>query len=399
MGAVRPDRGHLVSLTMALGLVLAGCASAAPSAGATVSTGVPSDSPLTPPVTTSSPAPTCPAAPVLRRWSTQRLAAQVVVAPAQMTAVGALGPAVQEGLGGVILFGPSAPSDLASRLQRLDSNVTNSVHPLVMTDEEGGYVQRLEALVGPVPSAREMAQTMTTQQIQAEGLRVGQAMLRNGVDMDLAPVLDLDDRPGPTATNPDGTRSFSINPTIAGRDGVAFARGLQQAGVLPVVKHFPGLGYATGNTDVGPASTLPWSQLQQAGLLPFRRAFTAGMPVVMVANASVPGLTAAPATLSPKVMTTVLRTDLGFTGVIITDSLSAGAISATGHNVAGAAIASLNAGADLVLFGSGTSQGSRPSLHLISALAHAVSRGVLTRQTLINADRHIVQLKRLTSCP
>jgi len=336
---------------------------------------------------------------VPRRWSTQRLAAQVVVAPAQMTNLSALAPAVREGLGGVILFGPAAPNNLAGRIRLLKQNITNSVEPLVMTDEEGGYVQRLESLVGPVPSARQMAQTMTAQQIHDEGLQVGQAMLRNGVNMDLAPVLDLDNRPGPTATNPDGTRSFSINPTTAGRDGVAFARGLQAAGVVPVVKHFPGLGYASGNTDVGPAHTLPWSQLQQAGLLPFRRAFGAGLPVVMVANASVPGLTAAPATLSPKVMTTVLRTELGFTGVVITDSLSAGAISATGRNVASAAIASLNAGADLVLFGSGTSQGSRPSLHLISALTHAVARGALSRSTLIDAASRILHLKRVAVCP
>ena len=120
-------------------------------------------------------------------------------------------------------------------------------------------------------------------------LRVGRRMRAAGVTMDLAPVLDLDGGPGPNARDPDGTRSFSPIEKTASAAGLAFAAGLQAAGVVPVVKHFPGLGGATGNTDLMAAAMLPWSSLQRNGLLPFAAAVRAGVPAVMVANASVPG--------------------------------------------------------------------------------------------------------------
>src|SRR5262245_6629877 len=175
-------------------------------------------------------------------------------------------------------------------------------------------------------------------------------MKANGITMDLAPVLDLDGRPGPSATNPDGTRSFSPVEKVAEADGLAFARGLRAAGVVPVVKHFPGLGGASGNTDSVAAKTLPWSTLKGDGLRPFAAAVAAGLPAVMTSNASIPGLTTLPASLSPTATTTVLREQLHFSGLIITDSLSATAIRSAGYTVPAASVKALGAGADMVLF-------------------------------------------------
>lgn len=110
-----------------------------------------------------------------------------------------------------------------------------------MTDEEGGGVQRMANLVGSMPWARQMG-TMSPAAIQSLAKAVGQRMRALGVTMDLAPVLDVDGGPGPNASNPDGDRSFSASPSQAARDGLAFAAGLLAAGVIPVVKHFPGLG-------------------------------------------------------------------------------------------------------------------------------------------------------------
>src|SRR5262249_28158003 len=135
--------------------------------------------------------------------------------------------------------------------------------------------------------------------------------------------VDVDGGAGPSATNPDGSRSFSADPAVAAQYGVAFLQGLRAGGVLPVVKHFPGLGGSSGNTDVGPAQTLPLAALRTAGLPPFEAAIRAGAPAVMIANATVPGLTNLPASLSSNAIDGLLRHDLGFGGLVLTDSLSA----------------------------------------------------------------------------
>jgi len=129
-------------------------------------------------------------------------------------------------------------------------------------------------------------------------------------------------------------------------------QGLADGGVLPVVKHFPGLGGSTGNTDVGPSTTQPLTALTSSALVPFRAAVRSGAPAVMVSNASVPGLTRSPSSLSPRVIGDLLERQLDFHGLVVTDSLSAGAILTGGRTLAQATVEAIAAGADLVLFGS-----------------------------------------------
>ena len=132
-------------------------------------------------------------------------------------------------------------------------------------------------------------------------------------------------------------------------------KGLQEAGVLSVVKHFPGLGYATRNTDYGPAATLSWAKLQSTGLVPFRQAIADGATAVMMSNARIPGLdVAAGRHLAGRRAGTFAPT-LGFKGLIVTDSLSAGAISALHLAEPAASVLALAAGDDMILFGSPTS--------------------------------------------
>ncbi len=340
--------------------------------------------------------PACTTAGALAGWTVTRLAEQTVVIPVSETNVAAITGEIADGAGGVILFGSSAPADLGSSLRQLAARAPGGIAPLVMTDEEGGDVQRMANLVGVLPSARQMAATMTADQIQQLALRTGQRMKANGVTMDLAPVLDLDDRAGPSDANPDGTRSFSRTAAVARADGIAFARGLESAGVVPVVKHFPGLGYATGNTDVRKASTLPWSTLRQDGLLPFAAAVRAGVPAVMIANALVPGLTTRPASVSPEVIRTVLREQLGFSGLVLTDSLSGTAIQAAGYTVPSATVAALAAGADMILFTSTTV--ATLTRQIVQAVVSAVSSGTLTRSRLTEAVTHILTTKQVDLC-
>jgi beta-N-acetylhexosaminidase len=216
--------------------------------------------------------------------------------------------------------------------------------------------------------------------------------------MDLAPVLDLDGRPGPDTSDAIGTRSFSPRRSVATPDGLAFARGLGAGGVVPVVKHFPGIGGADGNTDLTLASTPPWREVRRNDLLPFRSAVRAGLPAVMVSNARVPGLTRQPASLSRAVVHRVLRGDLGFGGLVLPDSLTAGAVSAAGFGLDRAAVRGLAVGEDMVLFNATAGQLSSTTRGVVGAVAAAVRRGVLPRGRLEAAVGHALRAEHVDLC-
>jgi beta-N-acetylhexosaminidase len=373
----------------------------------TSSTSPPASAP--PPRATSSAPAACTNLKVIDSWPVARRGAQLVVVPALNARLTGLGPSFAAGAGGVVILGPAAPGTLGGAVVAANRGEPAGVPLAVMSDEEGGGVQRLAGMVGSLPWPRQMAATMTPDQVSSLARQTAARMVAVGVNVDLAPVLDVDGGPGPNSQNPDGLRSFSAIPAVASRYGLAFAAGLQQGGVLSVVKHFPGLGGSDANTDVGPAATLPLATLRTQGLLPFQAAIAAGTPAVMVANATVPGLSTGPASLSSAVIQGLLRGTLGFHGLVLTDSLSAGAISATGLDLPGAAVAAVAAGADMVLFGSTLTPAavaalSPPAVNssmsaIVNALVSAVGSGRLTTARLDAAVLDVLTAKRTTLCP
>jgi len=342
-------------------------------------------------------------------WPIERRAALVIALPSLNFDVAALSPLLRSGAGAVLFLGGApAPADLRDRISTAASGLDRATAPLVMADVEGGRVQRLRGVVAPFPWPRRLAATSSASSVQGVANTVGKQMLASGVNVDLAPVLDLDDRPGPSAANPDGLRSFSRDPHVTSRYGIAFMQGLRAAGVLPVLKHFPGIGESSGNTDYGPAATQPYGVLLAAGLRPFADAIAAGAPAVMVSNASTPGLSTEPASVSPAVIEDVLRRKLHFTGLVMTDSLSAGAIADAGYSVPQAAAAAIKAGADLVLFGSTLTPRETALLSptkvaqtrqaMIDAIAGAVRSGDLPPERLDDALAHVLAAKGVDLC-
>ncbi|MDE3203062.1 MAG: glycoside hydrolase family 3 protein [Acidobacteriota bacterium] len=357
---------------------------------------------------TVGPPATCLAASEVAGWSLSRRAALLVVVPVLDGDPAAIAVATRAGAGGVLLIGPQpGPAALTATLSPLHRSATPP--PLVMADEEGGGVERLAGDVPSLPWPQEMASTMTPAAVQSAARNVGAAMKALGVTVDLAPVLDLDAGPVVSKTDPDGPRSFSARPATAGEYGSAFVAGLAQAGVLGVLKHFPGLGGSSGNTDYEPAATTPLAQLLTGGLVPFEQDIRAGAAAVMVANASVPGLTPGPASLSPAVIEGLLEQQIHFHGLVLTDSLSAGAVSAAGFDLPAAAVAAVGAGADMVLFGSTLTAADTARLApgplasdvsgIVAAIVAAVQNAQLSQPRLDQAVLQVMRARGAELCP
>ncbi|HMC38516.1 MAG TPA: glycoside hydrolase family 3 N-terminal domain-containing protein, partial [Acidimicrobiales bacterium] len=329
-------------------------------------------------------------------WPLADRVEQLLMVSGRFSDLSASADAASAGVGALVLFGQppagSGPS-IASGLRALQAQAGSTGHVALWmsTDEEGGTVARLADVIGALPSARQMAAQWSPAQTQAALAAHAGAMRSLGVNMDLAPVLDVSPPGNPVADEAD--RSFSAAPGTVTSYGRAFWSGLEQGGVVPVAKHFPGLGHASADTDQGPSTDPPLSQLQADDLIPFADSIGHGVPVVMVGHPSVPGLTgSAPASLSPAAYH-YLRATLHFGGVAITDSLDAKAIPAAGWSEPGAAAQAIESGADMAMVGSASWPAS------VQALLSAVGSGSLPVSTVDSDVTLILRAKGVPPCP
>jgi len=213
---------------------------------------------------------------------------------------------------------------------------------LIALDQEGGIVKRL-AYAPPTEAPADMQNPADA---RAQAAATAAALRQAGVSIDFAPVVDT---PGPKG-NFEGSRVFSSSRTWNASMAKAFVGGLQTNGIAATAKHFPGLGLATGNTDNGQITINASKAKIEPGLLPFQAAIKAGIKLVMVSTAIYPHLDAsrAPAAFSAKIINGILRKQLGFKGVTVTDSLTAPAPDAIPHAATQAELA----GSDLLIWGS-----------------------------------------------
>ena len=244
------------------------------------------------------------------------------------------------------------------------------LRPLIVgIDDEGGRVQRLRGLLPDLPSAYAMA-GRPVEQTQAAGHERGAQLGGLGITMVMAPVADVGRGGGL------GDRSYSDDPAVVTAYATAYARGLRAAGVFPVVKHFPGHGRATIDSHDGLSTTPDLASLRAHDLLPYRSLLAEGPVGVMVGHVDVPGLTEGlPASLSPAALR-LLRTDMGFDGLVITDSIGMGAVLQR-FSLPEAAERAVAAGVDVVML---PQAAEVPSV--LDRLADAVAAGRIKERRL-----------------
>ncbi|MBW3603094.1 MAG: glycoside hydrolase family 3 protein [Actinobacteria bacterium] len=289
------------------------------------------------------------------------------------------------GVGGVFLDGEANVRSSAQVRSLVTGLRRRAGRPLlVTTDEEGGRVSDFRDLLGASPSPRTLAATRSPAQVRVLGRRTAVGLADHGVNLDLAPVADLDAGP---ADGVIGDRSFSGRPRKAARYALAFSRGLVDGGVAPTVKHFPGHGRSAGDPHrATPVARVALRTLRRTDLVPFAAQIDAGVPVVMLNHVRYRALGAPlPASLSPDAY--ALLRGMGFRGVAITDSLGMGAV----HNrwsFPRAAVRAVAAGADAVLATDGAH-----AREMRAALVAAVRDGRLPRPRLNQAAARVLALK------
>jgi beta-N-acetylhexosaminidase len=329
--------------------------------------------------------------PMVQKLSLQQLAGQrIVYSYAGLRPPQSLLAAIRAGeAGGVIFFGTnvSSASQLRSVINELQTaSRASPVHTrlLVLTDQEGGEVRRLPG--APAQSEKQIGESSSgVAAASAAGAGAARTLQSAGIDVNLAPVLDVYRQPGNFID--EFQRSYSSNSATVAKLGAAFVSAQQRAGVAATAKHFPGLGAATRsqNTDLVPV-TLRASRatLRAVDEAPYVNAIAAGVKLVMTSWAVYPALDSRmPAGLSPAVIEGELRGHLGFKGVVITDGIDAGALARFG-GVGNRALLAASAGADLILCATTNPDDNTPAIGV--AARNAIASALARHRLSVTAD-------------
>lgn len=301
--------------------------------------------------------------------------------------------------GGIIYFarntGPVGEvAALSATLQEIALRSGPGIPLFISADQEGGIVCRLTEGFPVMPGHMALAAAGGPGLVEKVAEAIGTGLRAAGINMNLAPVLDVNDNPDNPVI---GIRSFGSSPERVAELGAAYARGLRESGVIPVGKHFPG----HGNTSVDSHLNLPvlphsWDRLERVELFPFRRVISGGLECIMSAHVLFEALDPdRPATLSPKVLVGLLREKIGFSGLIMTDCLEMDAISEYYSGTVRGAVEAFKAGADVLLI----SHTFEMQKEAYMALCSAVRSGEVPQSRLDESVSRILKLKYLFSIP
>lgn len=294
-------------------------------------------------------------------------------------------------IGGVILFKRNIQNskqllDLNNNIKMINSK--NKLPLFISVDEEGGTVTRLPEGSTKFPSNQVIGKINDKNLSYEIGNIIGTELKAFGFNMDFAPVLDIYSNPENTVI---GNRAFGNNPKIVSTLGIATMKGLQKSKVIPVVKHFPGHGDTKLDSHIGlPVIDYPKERLDNFELIPFKNAINEGADVVMAAHILFPEIdnTKKPATLSKKILTDILRVQLNFEGVIITDDFEMGAIT-NNYEIKDAAVESIKAGTDIIL----VCHTAEKQIEILEGLKEAVHNDEISIERIDQSVKRIIKLK------
>jgi beta-N-acetylhexosaminidase len=293
-------------------------------------------------------------------------------------------------VGGVILFGSNVTS--ASQLTALTTKLRQAAAAggqpplLIATDQEGGSVKRV-SWAPPTLSPPQMGALSGASTAYSQGKATGVVLGCAGINNDLAPVADVPSSTSSFMYQQGRTWSFSASVTATQSD--AFASGLEAGHDIPAMKHFPGIGMATRNTDTNVVTITASKSALAPGLLPYQKAIGHRIPLIMLSNAAYPAYDSANAAgWSHAISVGLLRTTLGFTGVTITDSLN-GAAAARGVSVTSLAVKAARAGTDMILL-SGSEASTRSTY---ASLLLDAQNGTIPLSTLQTSYYRVLALK------
>ena len=295
-------------------------------------------------------------------------------------------------VGGVVLFSrniqsPKQTAELTNELQRLTEATTRQIPLFIGIDQEGGWVIRLREGATVLPGNMALGATDSTELAERAGEITAVELAAVGVNLNFAPVVDVNNNPQNPVID---RRSFGESPELVSRLGVAYIRGLQRNDVLATAKHFPGHGDTTVDSHFDlPTVNHDRERIHALELQPFRAAIDADVAAIMTAHIIYPAFDAdRPATLSPTILTDLLRNELGFDGLLITDDMEMKAIDE--HYRSGeAAVMAVEAGADIVMvLWTPTKQ-----LEVFNALLSAVNSGRISQARLDQSVKRILKSK------
>lgn len=389
---------NLLALILLIVFTLTGCQTAAvpaPAPEAAPTAAVPSPESTPTPALTPVPEPD-PFAEQLAAMTVEEKVGQLLIGGFEGTEIGDQATRlVQEyQVGGLILYGRNiaGAGQLVTLTNGLKALNGDGIPLFLSIDQEGGGVDRMPPEVRRTPGAYCVGQTGSVPAAQSYGDVLAAECAAFGLNLDFAPVLDVWSNPGNTVI---GQRAFSADArTVAGL-GPAAARRMMDQGIIPAVKHFPGHGDTAVDSHVGlPVVDKSLEELEKTELIPFRAAIqSAGtdgqVPAVMVAHILLTQLDPErPASLSPAVVTGLLREELGFAGAVLTDDLTMGAVTQS-YGLGEAAVLAVEAGCDILLVCHGPD--SVPAVR--TALLEAAASGRITAERLDESVYRILRLK------
>jgi beta-N-acetylhexosaminidase len=316
-----------------------------------------------------------------------------------------LSPALREmivdyHIGGIVLFSiagnienPAQVAQMINDAQAVAVSHGAGIPLFVAVDQEGGPVVRLTDGVTHFPSQMAVGATASEELARRMAAITAQELAALGINMNLAPVLDVNNNPNNPVI---GLRSFGSSPELVARLGAAMVDAYREAGVIATAKHFPGHGDTTVDSHFGlPSIPHDRERLEAVELAPFRVAIQQGVPAVMTAHVLFPAIDPnpnRPATLSPLVLQGLLRQEMGFDGLLITDSLGMGALKLVVGTVEAAQL-SLHAGADVLAFGADIGATVAEQKAAYQRILSLVQAGEIPEERIDDAVRRILQLK------